>query len=141
MIFIAIDDNGKATGYGTDPALFDGGPTLLSRWDYTGFDHVQRLAQELTEETGKLFLGVDSGESVSPRYDVVEAPKVGEAVSYAFNGDYYPCGTIESISASLRVIVTTTGHKFYRKRQSGRWVYSKTWSLVKGHHNDKNPSF
>lgn len=150
MIYIAINDNGEATGYGTDPALFDGGPTLLSRWDYTSFEQVTKLAQELTAAiAGELFLPTDAGEYVSPRYvltggpryDVIKAPKVGDEVSCAFNGDYYICGKIINISPSYRVITTDCGKTFYRKRLTAKWLYNKTWALVNGHHNTKNPEF
>jgi hypothetical protein len=77
----------------------------------------------------------------SPRYDVIQLPKVGDDCSYAFNGDYYPCGQVKSISKSLKIIVTTEGQKFYRRGETGTWKYNKTWSLVKGHISKLNPEF
>jgi hypothetical protein len=73
--------------------------------------------------------------------DIGEAPAVGDEVSYAFNGDYYPCGTIKSISASFRLIITTEGQKFYRRRESACWKYNGVWSMVDGHREELNPHF
>jgi hypothetical protein len=102
----------------------------------------QEAATTLTQETGKLHIATDEGEWVSPRYSVIEAPAVGDEVSYAFNGDYYPCGRIVKVSTSLRVIKTDTGATFYRRRQSATWKKEGgTWSLVRGHRSEKNPSF
>ena len=113
-------------------------------WHKLGYDHVVELAQQLTESTGKLYLGVDSGPGVSPRYDIVEAPKVGDLVSYGFNGDCYPCGKIVKISPSHQVTACDDDgreFKFYRRRMTGSWLYNKTWHLVMGHVSTQNPSF
>lgn len=144
MIYIVIDDNGKATGYRQpdDPQLFEEGTKLVSHWNYTSFEQVTKLAQELTVAiAGELFLPTDAGEHVSPRYDVIKAPKVGDKVSYAFNGDCYVCGKIIGISPSYRLITTDSGKTFYRKRLTGTWLYNKTWALVNGHHYTQNPEF
>lgn len=117
------------------------GSGWMTRHDFKSLDHAGEIAASATEATGKLYLPVDSGSGVWPRFDVIEAPAVGDDVSYAFNGDYYPCGQIKSISASFRVITTTEGQKFYRRRESGCWKYNRTWSLVGGHHSELNPSF
>jgi len=117
------------------------GEGWMTRHDIKSMDDAGKLAQSATEATGKLHLPVDSGSGVWPRFDVIEAPAVGDKVSYAFNGDYYPCGTIKSISASFRLITTTEGQKFYRRRESACWTYNGVWSLVDGHHSELNPSF
>jgi hypothetical protein len=117
------------------------GSGWMTRHDFKSLDHAGEIAASATEATGKLHLPVDSGSGVWPRFDVIEAPAVGDDVSYAFNGDYYPCGQIKSISASFRVITTTEGQKFYRRRESGCWKYNRIWSLVDGHHSELNPSF
>lgn len=87
------------------------------------------------------YLAIDNGPYCSPRYDVIEMPQIGDDVSYGFNGDSYPCGQVKSISKSLKVITTTDGSKFYRRKLTGSWRMHKTWSLMKGHHNDRNPHF
>jgi hypothetical protein len=72
---------------------------------------------------------------------VVEVPKIGDAVSYAFNGDSYPCGYVTKVSKDYRIITTTDGKRFFRRRLSGAWVNGGTWSLVPGHRYEQNPSF
>ena len=112
-----------------------------SRWDFDSIEDAQRIADSATKLTGRLHIATDAGEWVSPRFDVVEAPVVGAEVSYAFNGDYYPCGVITAISKSLKLVTTSTGRKFYRRRETGSWVNNGMWSLVSGHHNRRNPEF
>jgi hypothetical protein len=112
-----------------------------SRWDFNSLDDAQRIADSATKLTGRLYVAADAGEGVSPRYDVVEAPAVGDEVSYAFNGDYYPCGTITAISKSLKLVTTSTGRKFYRRRNSGAWLNGGMWSLVSGTHSRLNLEF
>lgn len=107
---------------------------FVNRWDFKTFDDAKKIADEL----GEKYLAIDSGEWVSPRYDVIAMPQVGDDVSYAFNGDYYPCGKIIRITKTLQ-IVTSEGKRFTFK--NGIWRYNKTWSLVKGHRFEKNPHF
>ncbi len=117
------------------------GSGWLTRHDLQSVADAELLAAAAQKRAGKTYLAVDSGKGVWPRFDVIEAPEVGEPVSYGFNGDYYPCGHIKSISANFRLIVTTAGQKFYRRRQSANWVHGKIWSLVDGHRSELNPSF
>jgi hypothetical protein len=117
------------------------GSGWMTRHDIESVEHAAEIAESAQKATGKTYLAVDSGKGVWPRFDVIEAPEVGEPVSYGFNGDYYPCGHIKSISANFRLIVTTAGQKFYRRRQSANWVHGKIWSLVDGHRSELNPSF
>lgn len=111
----------------------------ISRWDYESMDHVAKLAAELTEATGELYIPVTTG--ASPKWDVIKAPKVGDDVSYGFNGDYYPSGKITSISPTMKLITTEGGRRYYRKGTSGAWVMGGTWTLVQGVHFQQNPSF
>lgn len=122
-------------------------------WDWVGqredgrgvvnlLGKVSRRCQELCEATGKNYIVTDAGESQTPRYDIIEAPQVGDAVSYAFNGDSYPDGHITKVSKSLKVITTDTGSTYYRKRESGCWKKKGgTWSMIAGHINKLNPEF
>lgn len=107
------------------------------RWDWKTFE----AAQEVATVLGADYIATDSGPNVSPRYDVVRIPQVGDEVSGAFNGDSYPEGKIVSVSKSLRVITTDTGKKFYRIRQTSAWRADRTWSLTRGHISTQNPSF
>lgn len=111
-----------------------------NRNDWKTMERAETVARELTEATGTLFLGIDNGPNVSPRYDVIEAPVLGADVSRSFNGDSYPEGTITKISASLRRIETSTGVVFFRKRQSGIWS-DETFVMIRGHVYEQNPSF
>jgi len=109
--------------------------------DLSDLGQAIKVADEISELTGELYLGIDKGEWISPRFDVIKAPKIGDQVSFAFNGDYYPDGVIQHISKSMRVITTDSGKKYYRRGLSGCWKYQQTWSLVVGHCSDKNPHF
>lgn len=117
------------------------GSGWMTRRDIKSVEHAAEIAESAQKATGKTYLPIDSGSGVWPRFDVIEAPAVGDDVSYAFNGDYYPCGQIKSISASFRLIITTEGQKFYRRRESACWKYNGVWSMVDGHHSELNPSF
>lgn len=139
MRYVHIDPvNGKVTDVSNDlvrasmPAR-----QIESRWDWKTMGDACRIACLLGSE----YIPTDAGPNVSPRYDVIKLPQVGDKVSYAFNGDSYPCGTIKSISESKKLIVTTEGQKFYRRRNTGSWVYNGTWSLQAGHCYKQNPSF
>lgn len=87
------------------------------------------------------FVACDAGEYVWPRYSVRTAPKVGDEVSYSFNGDTYPCGTVTKISKDHRIVYTSEGRNFYRKKLTGAWINGGTWSLVSGHRHEQNSSF
>lgn len=117
------------------------GTGWASRNDFDSMMLAQQIADSATRLTGRTYIATDAGEGCYPRYDVIEAPAVGDEVSYAFNGDYYPCGTIVSISKSMKLIVTSTGRKFYRSRQSGSWINGGMWSMVAGHIERLNPEF
>lgn len=117
---------------------------IETRNDWKSLEAAQEVATALTAKYDSLYIATDAGGHVSPRYDVIAAPKVGEPVSYEFNGDSYPCGHITAISDSLRRIVATDGttqHVFWRHKQSGAWIKGGTWSLRPGHVYKQNPSF
>lgn len=103
---------------------------------WTNRNTADRIAQLLTEHEGHLFIAVQSS---STDFDIIEAPVVGDKVSYAINGDCTPCGVITKISASMRVITTSTGKKFYRRGESGAWYNCKYFGLVSGHIYERNP--
>lgn len=132
-------DNPEAWWIKRDGSRRDAG--WANRNDFDSFMLAQQLADSATRLTGRLYIATDAGEHCSPRYDVIEAPAVGDKVSYAFNGDYYPCGTIKSISKSLKLVTTTEGKKFYRRGNSGNWLNGGMWSLVNGHRDERNPHF
>jgi hypothetical protein len=110
-----------------------------SRWDWKDFATVERLAKYVTAMTGKTYLPTDASASTSPRYDIIEAPMVGDEVSYGFNGDYYPCGKITRITKGWRV-TTDSGKVFNRVRDTGGWrMVGGTWWMVDGVVDERNP--
>lgn len=113
----------------------------ISRHDIGTLQYANTLASILTEKLGKTYLGIDEGPGHYPRFDVIEAPAIGDKVSYAFNGDYTPCGTITKITPTWQ-ITTSTGKKFRRTGDSSNWrMTGGTWSMVSGHISERNPSF
>lgn len=110
-------------------------------WDYTSFYEVEQLCAELLLITGVVYIPTDAGPAHGSRYNIMVPPKVGDAVSYSFNGDSYPCGTITKVSATMKKITTSTGDVFYRRMQSAQWIKNGTWTLLAGHVSTQNPSF
>jgi hypothetical protein len=117
--------------------------SLTSRSDLKSFGDAESLAYAATKDLGQTFLACDNGSHVWPRYDVVAAPREGAAVSYGFNGDYYPDGYITKVGGTnCSRVYTDTGSVYNRRRNSGSWVKrGGTWSLVMGHVDERNPSF
>jgi hypothetical protein len=86
MLYVKFE-NGKASAAQTDGEMriWNGGDYARLRegwqcrwhWHKKGFAHVEKIAAQLTEATGVLYLGVDEGDHVSPRYDVVRMPRQG----------------------------------------------------------------
>jgi hypothetical protein len=117
-------------------------PNVETRNDWKTFD----AAKEVAAALGEGYIATDAGPHVSPRYDVIDIPKIGAAVSYTFNGDYYPCGTVKSVSPTLRKIVagpdfSGNDRAFFRRGERGVWVHEKTWSLIPGTISRINPEF
>lgn len=119
----------------------DAGKQVVNRNDFNGLTDAEKAAKDATELTGDQHVAVDQGKHHYPRYDVVRAPKVGDEVSYAFNGDYYPCGKVTKVSASLRRVEKSEGRIFWRRKETGSWINSGTWSLIQGHVDRRNPHF
>jgi hypothetical protein len=112
-----------------------------NRSDWNSLEQVQSLARYITAMTGDVYIGTDAGDHVSPRYDIVKLPKIGDKVSYGFNGDCYPDGEIVKISKNFQ-ITTSSGRKYRRQGDSARWItVGGTWSLVAGHKSSRNPQF
>ena len=110
------------------------------------YSDAEVIAMEMTTRSGRLFIAEDRGDHTRPRYAVVQAPRVGDKASYGFNGDSYECGYITKISGqNMRRIETTEEGRptrvFWRRKLSSSWKYDQTWSLMVGHHNERNPEF
>ena len=116
--------------------------------DFKSFAEVENVASVLNNimNDGLVYLAFDNGSGTSRRYGVMIPPKVGDDVSYCFNGDYYPCGKVIRITKGWRIYTSDDtklqGSMFNRKGQTSNWVMKGgTWSLVKGIVNRSNPSF
>lgn len=141
MIYININNGTVSTDYPiAHGARWDWNWTSRNDWDT--MEHAENMAAFANEAAGsEKYMATDAGQYCSPRYDVIAKPAVGDDVSYAFNGDYYPDGQIKSISKTMKVITTTTGDRFYRVRETGCWKMNGTWSMVGGHIERQNPHF
>lgn len=134
MIYVKMVD-GVAVDYSEK---YVAGDNWQSRWDWKSLEHVESICDQLKDKN--TFLPVDRGPSTAPRYDLIVAPKVGDDVSYALNGDSYPDGQIVAITKSFKTIKTSTGKAYRRRKLSGSWQ-SGCWSLIPGHHSERNPHF
>ena len=115
------------------------GTGWITRNDIKSFAYAHTLATLLTEKLGRTFLATDATASTSPRYDVIEAPKVGDKVSRGFNGDYYPEGEIVKITPTW-IVTTSTGKKFRRRGLTAGWRQEGgTWWMTGGHIDERNP--
>jgi len=119
----------------------DGKNGWISSRDFEAREQADAMAKYLTAMTGKIHLGVDEGEGVSPRYRVIEAPQIGDFVSRSFNGDSYPVGTIVKITPTW-IVKTDSGKTFRRWKETGGWrEQGRGFWMVKGYHEEKNPHF
>jgi hypothetical protein len=149
MFYVKMQD-GKAVAasneYPGNEAISQRG-AFENRNDWPTMERAEQIARELNEAAmqtvAQPFIAIDNGPNVSPRYDVIERPMVGDPVSYSFNGDTYPDGTITKIAgAGFRIVTTDTGSRYYRRGTSGRWVkQGGTWGMVKGHVSTYNREF
>lgn len=108
-----------------------------SRWDWTSMDE----AQAAQAAVGPRYVAVDHGRGCFPRFDVVPAFRPGDLVSRHLNGDTIPAGRVERVSSCGRVVKTTSGLVFWRRRKSTVWQYKRHWCLVHGHETTYNPHF
>lgn len=142
MLYFKRGENGKVIDV-ADRFKFEERLEWFARHEMKTFAMALSIAAEATEAKGRLYIAVDKGQHTWPRYDVVEAPVVGDAVSYSFNGDTYPDGYITHVTnGTLKVVKTDSGSTYYRRGNSGSWVkQGGTWSMVKGHITEQNPHF
>lgn len=141
MLFFYVNDDGDVIDVSEEPR-----PGRVSRNHLKHMDEAEELARSanwwaIDNGRPERYIATDAGPKRSPRYDVIAAPRVGDECSYSFNGDTTPDGKIERISRSMRKITTSTGRAYWRVGQSGCWRRAGTWSLIPGHHYERNPSF
>lgn len=98
------------------------------------YEDAEIVAARLSEKMGEKYIPADNGGFITPRFDAIRAPQVGDPVSYTFHGDFYPCGNIAEISKDYRIIRTTTQRWFSRRGRSAAWISEGIWTLVLGHH-------
>lgn len=114
---------------------------IVDRWDFKTLDDAIKIAESANLLNKNVsYLAVDRGLGVAPRFDVIEAPKVGDLVSRTLNGDYYPDGEIVKVTPGFKTIKTSTGSS-YRLTKNGTWAMNRYWLLVKGHRSELNPHF
>lgn len=111
------------------------------RHNFRNMQDAQEFADKLWVRHNVKYMPIDNGPYHSPQFSVIVQPQVGDFVSYAFNGDYYPDSEIVRISKTMKRITTASGKQYYRRKQTGSWKLNRTWTMVKGHHNERNPSF
>jgi len=146
MLYFKYEITGKAKAYTQDQCAGVNGfdielAHLITRNDLKSFAAAQVLAQDVTAGMGETYIATDAGGYCYPQFDVIKLPTVGSPVSKGFNGDYYPCGLIAKVSQDHKRVTTDTGLTFYRRKLSGTWLNERTWSLVAGHLDLRNPSF
>lgn len=78
-------------------------------------------------------------QGTSHPWEIRRNPKIGEEVSEAFNGDFYPRGKIVRVTATKAI--TDRKHVF-RKNGQGIWkTQGSCFSMVHGVHSRLNPEF
>lgn len=140
MLYFTSDETGKLISV-TNESVNN---RSISRWDMKTMGDAMYIADRANAlNDGNTYIATDAGSFVSPRFDVQQVPKIGDDVSYSFNGDSYPCGKIVSVGTGAKMIIKTdTGEVFYRRRLTGSWLkQGGTWYLIKGVHHEINPSF
>lgn len=115
---------------------------IETRNDWETYADAERAAEDATAFMGELHIATETP-GRWPRFDVIAAPKVGDLVSEAFNGDSTPVGTIARVSPTLATIWTEEGDKFTRRgnKRSGVWKRAgqDTYTMTKGHVHKRNP--
>ena len=120
------------------------GRRVVDRNSWSTYEDASLVAWKLNDQlpalpNGKRRFVATNTPGTSPQFDVVEVPAVGAAVSRAFNGDSYVDGHVVSVSASGRVIKTSTGGVYYRRRLTGTWkLAGSPFALVLGHKERRN---
>lgn len=116
---------------------------VYNRNDIKTYAEACDIAAAASAVCDRRYMAADRGYGVSPRFDVIEAPHVGDPVSMTINGDYYPCGYITRVSTTGKRVETDTGEVFFQKmcggRPTGKWGQGKSLGMVRGHHDVRNP--
>jgi hypothetical protein len=152
MQYVCLDRKGKVLGlvannpysYGliNKDAVPKGTHKAKANWDFESFEEVEAIAEMLTTLTKAQWIAYDEGPSHSPRFGIMEMFKAGDEISYGYNGDSNPCCTVIRITPTL-VVVGSDGERFRRRGSTSTWRRegSRGWTLSKGHHSSRNPSY
>jgi hypothetical protein len=142
MICVKYSEDGELLDFRTEETLTQeerAERKWTTRHHWESFEEVCAIASFISLKTSKQYIPVDRTSSTWPRFDVIEAPSIGDPVSYGFNGDCYPDGFIKRITQNLTV-VTDTGSRYRRYKQTGGWrKEGGTWWMINGHHSEQNP--
>jgi hypothetical protein len=136
----ALVDVLASSGMSAVPAELWRDGRAVCRTDIKTFAQAEAIAEAATALRGTRFLATDSP-GTYPQFDVIEAPVVGDACSYGFNGDYYPDGVVAKITPDYRIVTSSTGRRYFRRKLRGAWLHKGTWSLVAGRVDRRNPEF
>lgn len=149
MLWFNIASNGAVQVKPHDKMTDQEMDTHQSGWknrnDFHSFAQAERIAIQASASDGEIYIATDGGPGMSPRYDVIKLPSIGDPVSRGFNGDYYPTrrarlpgSATDRSTGGLRPIPAwCSGGGAPRvagsARAPGAW-----W---RGHHDERNPEF
>ena len=107
---------------------------------FDNLEAAEARARELEAETGEKYVAFETDYACDP-YAAERLPHVGDEVSKAFNGDYYPCGKIAKISKTYYRITTEDGNTFTRVGPNSWKEGGKkgAFSLIEGVVDRRNP--
>jgi hypothetical protein len=138
VLYAMINADGTFGGMTTDHDTAESAAKYENRCDWKDLAAAEVIAKAATEFHGVPYVATDAGDHCHPRYSVVQVPRVGDEVSYSFNGDTYPDGTVVSVSKTFKV-VKTQHNTYYRQGTTGSWKHSGMWCLLNGHRKERNP--
>lgn len=128
-----------ATDHTTIETWHAAGDTIVSRAHWCTLTAAEQVAADLNIVAGStLYLAIDNGAHVYPRFDVIRIPRVGDKVSYTYNGDTYPDGEVVRVGPTFHRITTSTGRVYHRGRKGGYWLHRGMWRLIPGHVSTTN---
>lgn len=145
--FVKFIEESPFTGTPSFKPFFDkdGRPIVYNKvidrhdWERSSLKCVTELAEHATKQFGQQYIPTHNQSMTE--FGMVAVPKVGDEVSYAFNGDYCPCGTIVRVTDKFTVI-TSTGDRFRRVKNTAGWKKEGgTWWLVNGHDDRRSEEF
>jgi hypothetical protein len=112
--------------------------TQYDFWKLKSYADAQALAEQASKDhPDMVIVPYDYGYGVSPQFGIIRAPALGDDVSEAINGDYYPLGKVEQIGKDYKRI-KAGGKWWYRRKLTPGW-HSGCMGLVRGTYDERNP--